>query len=214
MAFLILVQRFLYLLSSLSEVWFWLWFHLGQTESFIPLVIPQVLFWYCVLAYDVVVCKCLGLTFSALFLSMVILCVVGEAGFAGDCGISSKGGSKYPVYSPVLMWCAYWCNLAWEYSQMFFPLMLWMSLIMFMLESFPLLNLDCWWSISYVLWSWLEWCHCVWVVFESWLGNPNSCLLFTVSGIGEKSTVLLYVTVLLLIPGIWQGKIPQDINAK
>ena len=41
---------------------------------------------------------------------------------------------------------------------------------------------------------------------ESCLDNPNSCLLFTVSDDGEKSTILLYVTVLFLIPGIWQGK--------
>ena len=41
--------------------------------------------------------------------------------------------------------------------------------------------------------------------FESWLDNPNSCLLFTVSGVGEKSAILLYVTVLFLIPCIWQG---------
>ena len=50
--------------------------------------------------------------------------------------------------------------------------------------------------------------------FESWLDNPNSCLLFTVSSIGEKSAVLLYVTVLFLIPGIWQGKFFLDINSK
>ena len=40
--------------------------------------------------------------------------------------------------------------------------------------------------------------------FESWLDNPNSCLLFTVSGVGENSAILLYVTVLFLIPEIWQ----------
>ena len=34
--------------------------------------------------------------------------------------------------------------------------------------------------------------------FESWLDNPNSCLLFTVSSASKKSTVLF------LIPGIWQ----------
>ena len=42
--------------------------------------------------------------------------------------------------------------------------------------------------------------------FESWLDNPYSCLLFTVSSISEKSAVLLDEAVLFLIPGIWQGK--------
>ena len=42
--------------------------------------------------------------------------------------------------------------------------------------------------------------------FESWLDNPNSCLLFTVSGVSEKFAIPLYVTVPFLIPGIWQGK--------
>ena len=81
---------------------------------------------------------------------------------------------------------------------------------MFLLDLSPLLNVDHWWSMPYVLWlyglwSWLEWCHCIWVVFyfESWLSNSRSCLLFTVSSVGEKSVFLLYVTVLFLIPGIW-----------
>ena len=38
--------------------------------------------------------------------------------------------------------------------------------------------------------------------FESLLGNPNGCLLFTVSGVGEKSTIFLYVTTLFLFSGI------------
>ena len=42
--------------------------------------------------------------------------------------------------------------------------------------------------------------------FESWLDNPYSFLLFTVSSVNEKSAILLYVAVLFLIPGIWEGK--------
>ena len=41
--------------------------------------------------------------------------------------------------------------------------------------------------------------------FESWLNNSYSCLLFTVSSVSEKSSVLPYVAVLFLIQDIWQG---------
>ena len=40
---------------------------------------------------------------------------------------------------------------------------------------------------------------------KSCLNNSYSCLLFTVSSISEKSAILLYVTVLFLMPGILQG---------
>ena len=49
---------------------------------------------------------------------------------------------------------------------------------------------------------------------EGWLDNPNSCLLFTVSGVGEKSAILLYVTVPFLFPGILQGNFFLHINSK
>ena len=55
MAFVILVQRFLYLLSVLSEVWFLWKFHFVQTESHIPLIILWPLFQYVASAYDGVV---------------------------------------------------------------------------------------------------------------------------------------------------------------
>ena len=45
--------------------------------------------------------------------------------------------------------------------------------------------------------------------FDSWPDNPSSHLLFTISRVGEKSAVLPYVTVLFLIPGIWQGFISR-----
>ena len=92
MAFVILVQRFQYLLSSLSKVWFQWQFHLRQTESCNPLAVPQVLFQYFVLAYDMVVWK-------YLVLSVAILCVVEKSGFVG---ISSMGGSRCPTYSYLL----------------------------------------------------------------------------------------------------------------
>ena len=41
-------------------------------------------------------------TFSAVILYVVILCIVGASGCAGDCGISSLGGFIYPTYCPLL----------------------------------------------------------------------------------------------------------------
>ena len=50
--------------------------------------------------------KMSGLTFSAIILFVVILCIVGAPGFAGDCGFSSSitsmVGSRWPTYSPLL----------------------------------------------------------------------------------------------------------------
>ena len=50
--------------------------------------------------------------------------------------------------------------------------------------------------------------------FESWFDNSYCCLLFTISSVSEKSTIILYVTVPFLIQGIWQGKFFLDINFK
>ena len=80
--------------------------------------------------------KMSGLTFSATVLSVVILCIVGASGFAGHCGFSSSITSMVvPDGLHILlcwMWYAYWCNLTWEYSLMFFLLMLCMPFIIFM----------------------------------------------------------------------------------
>ena len=53
----------------------------------------------------------------------------------------------------------------------------------------------------------LDWNDAImsWWYFESLPANPNSCLLLTIYSVGEKSAILLYVTVPFLIPGIWQG---------
>ena len=46
--------------------------------------------------------KVSGSTFSAIILSMVILCIVAASLFAEDCNIASMGGSRCPTYSPLL----------------------------------------------------------------------------------------------------------------
>ena len=55
----------------------------------------------------------------------------------------------------------------------------------------------------------LDWDNTImlWWYLESWLDNSYGCLLFTVSSICEKSAIFLFVAVLLLIPGIWQGNV-------
>ena len=77
------------------------WFHLGQTDSHIPLVVLWVLFQYCSLAYDGLVWKYLVWSFLPSFF-LCSLCVDGESGFAEDCGVSSMGDSRCPMYSPLL----------------------------------------------------------------------------------------------------------------
>ena len=101
MAFVILVQMFLYLLSFLSEVSFQWKFHVVQTGSHIPLVVLYALFQYVALAYDGVVWKCLALP-SLLSFFVVILCLVGASRFSVICAISSMVGSRWPSYSPFL----------------------------------------------------------------------------------------------------------------
>ena len=41
-------------------------------------------------------------TFSAVILSVLILCAVGASEFSVDCGISSMVGSRQPTFSPLL----------------------------------------------------------------------------------------------------------------
>ena len=142
-------------------------------------------------------------TLFVIILYMVILCIVGASGFAEVCGISSMGGSRCPTYSPLLNVI---CFLVYFDKRIFiifidnvYVMILPLCWILIADEvchmSFDCMAFDLDWNDVIVL-GWY---------FESWLDNPYSCLLFTVYSVGEKSSVLLYVTVLFLIPGIWQG---------
>ena len=105
MVFVIPLQRFHYLLSFLLELWFQWKFYLVQTElysfnnsvSFLSKCCFSL--WWGGLNVS-------GTTFSAIILSVVILCIIGASGFPGDCGfsssISSIDGSRWPTYSPLL----------------------------------------------------------------------------------------------------------------
>ena len=111
-------------------VWLlWYWFsgsciycHLCQ--KCVPMVVSswanwELYFFSSSMSFVLIFCFCLwcgglqvsSLTFSAIILSMVILYVVGESGFAGVGGIHLW---VLPDGLHILlcwMWCAYWCNL-------------------------------------------------------------------------------------------------------
>ena len=48
---------------------------------------------------------------------------------------------------------------------------------------------------------------------KGWFYTSNIYLLFTVSGVGKKFTLLLYVAILFFVPGIGQGEFPLHIIA-
>ena len=120
-------------------------------------------------------------------------------------------GSRCPMYSPLLNMICFWCNLTWEYSQMFSLLCCVYRVWCWYLDPSLVLNLVadkmCHMSFNCVAFD-FDWNDVImsrWY-FESWCDNSYSCLLFTVSSKSEKSAILLYVADLFLIPGIWQGK--------
>ena len=101
MAFVILVQRFLYLLSVLSEVWFQWRFHLVHWESYSFSNSVSLVSIFCLNLWQGGL-KVSGSAFSAVILSVEILCIVGASGISVYCGISSMVGSRRPMYSLLL----------------------------------------------------------------------------------------------------------------
>ena len=155
--------------------------------------------------------KVSGITFSAVILSVVILYIVCSSGISVDCDISLW----VDLDGLCILFCwtcyAYWCNLIWQYSQMF-PFYVVYAIYNVYIRILPF----CWILIADEIWCTSFNCMAFdldqnevimsgWY-FESWLHDPYSWLLFTISSVSEKSAILLYWAVLLLIPGIWQGK--------
>ena len=93
-------------------------------------------------------------TCSAIIHCVVILCIVGVSGFAQECGfflssISPRVGSRCPTYSPLLNVIYILVSFDSRILTDVFPLLLWMPFIVFILGSFPFVEL--WLLMKYVI---------------------------------------------------------------
>ena len=132
MAFVILVQRFWYLLSPLSEVWFQWWFHLWQTElySFNSSMSFVSIF-------------CFSLWYGGLKVSSLpLICHYSFCGNTMHCWQFWIHWSLWYFIIFSFDECNVLIGVIWHENihRYFFPVMLWMPLIMFMLGSFPFLE--------------------------------------------------------------------------
>ena len=158
--------------------------------------------------------KASGSTCSDIIFFVLTLLVVWSSGFLCEykffsLSVFSVVGSKCPTYSPMLNVTCLLLEFDTRILTDVLPFMLWIPFTMFMLVSFPFV--DSWLLMKHAVLS------CDWVSFDSdwynaimfgrylkhWFNNSYCCLLFAVSGVCEKSVILLYVAILLSVPSIW-----------